>query len=140
MSRTEFTKPTKRLANIRADGKCEAVGPWYGLPVGTRCNAPLGKGRQHDHINLEANSHDNSLENCAVVCIRCHAHKTARIDIPRAAKTLRMQDNHNGVTKPKQTIRQRKALKAIAEKGSSHHAYLERMERKGKPVPQRRLK
>jgi hypothetical protein len=45
-----------------------------------------------------------------------------------------------GVTKPKQTIRQRKALKAIAEKGTSHHAYLERMERKGKPVPQRRMK
>lgn len=99
--RAEFSKPTKRAALIRSRGKCEAVGTWYGLEDGQRCNWPLSNGLQFDHIILDANSKDNSLENCAAVCVRCHRFKTTTIDTPTAAKTLRQQDKANGITGPK---------------------------------------
>jgi len=99
MSRTEFDKPTKRAAVKRAAGKCEAVGAMYGLLPGVRCNGPINGGFDFDHIILEANSHDNSLENCAVVCRPCHRFKTTRHDTPLAAKTLRQQDKHLGIRK-----------------------------------------
>lgn len=99
--RDEFSKQTKREANDRSGGLCEAVGVMYGLEPDKRCNAPLGKGRQHDHILACSNGGDNSLENCAAICIPCHAFKTAKIDIPRAAKTQRIADKHSGVTRPK---------------------------------------
>lgn len=97
MSRAEFTKPTKRAALKRAGEKCEAVGEWYRLPRGQRCNAPLAYGVEFDHVDLEANSHDASLENCAAVCKKCHAHKTRTRDIPVAAKTLRQADKDAGI-------------------------------------------
>ncbi len=99
--RAEFSKQTKRDALKRSGGKCEAIGTWYGLEEDRRCNVSLGNGVRFDHVNLEANSHDNSLENCASVCPRCHDYKTAKVDIPRAAKTLRQQDKANGITRPK---------------------------------------
>ena len=76
MSRAEFKKQTKRDALARANTRCEAMGPLYGLPEGVRCAADLGYGVQFDHIILDANSKDNSLENCAAVCVKCHKHKT----------------------------------------------------------------
>lgn len=100
MSRTaEFTKPVKRLALERSGKRCEAVGALYGLPAGHRCNADLGYGVEFDHIVLEANSKDNSLENCAAVCMRCHRFKTTKHDTPKAAKTLRQQDKGRGIRK-----------------------------------------
>lgn len=72
MPRREFKKETKRHALARSGGKCEAVGEWYGLESGQRCNAPLAYGVQFDHIDLDANSKDNSLDNCAATCPRCH--------------------------------------------------------------------
>lgn len=101
MSRREFTKATKRDALKRSGMLCEAVGGWYGLPEGLRCNARLGFGVEFDHIDLDANSKDNSLSNCAAICIACHKFKTQRHDIPIAAKTLRQQDKDRGITKPK---------------------------------------
>jgi 5-methylcytosine-specific restriction endonuclease McrA len=92
MSRAEFTKPTKRDALQRSGLLCEAVGAMYGLDPGRRCNAPLGYGVEFDHVILDANSKDNSLENCAAVCIKCHKWKTARHDTPLAAKTVRQRD------------------------------------------------
>jgi len=105
MARREFTKATKRAALTRSGGRCEAVGAWYNLAPGCRCNAPLAAGVEFDHIDLDANSHDNSLENCAAVCIPCHKFKTAKIDTPKAAKTLRQQDKARGIARPKQQIR-----------------------------------
>lgn len=101
MTRREFTKPTKRAALTRSGGVCEGVGPWYGLPENMRCNTPLSHGVQFDHIDLDANSKDNSLENCAAVCPACHKYKTSKFDVPKAAKTLRQQDKHKGITKRK---------------------------------------
>lgn len=46
---------------------------------------------------LDAKSKDNSLENCAAVCIKCHKIKTAKHDIPTAAKTVRQQDKAGNI-------------------------------------------
>lgn len=97
--RREFTKATKRAALTRSGLLCEAVGPMYGLSVVRRCNAPLGYGVEFDHVILDANSKDNSLENCAAVCARCHGWKTANHDTPLAAKTVRQQDKARGIRK-----------------------------------------
>lgn len=101
MSRAEFTKPTKRESLKRAQGQCEASGAMYGLEPDTRCTASLGHGIEFDHIIMDANSKDNSLENCAAVCIPCHEYKTRKHDIPMAAKTVRQRDKHLGITKTK---------------------------------------
>ena len=101
MSRAEFSKPTKRLALRRSGHLCEAVGSMYGLAVAQRCNAPLAYGVEFDHVILDANSKDNSLENCAAVCVKCHRWKSARHDTPLAAKTLRQQDKARGIKKSK---------------------------------------
>jgi 5-methylcytosine-specific restriction endonuclease McrA len=102
--RREFTKPVKRTALKRSGGLCEASGTWYGLDTGKRCNAPLSHGVEYDHIVLDANSKDNSLENCAAVCVRCHSIKTAKHDTPLAAKTLRQQDKASGISLAKAKI------------------------------------
>jgi 5-methylcytosine-specific restriction endonuclease McrA len=99
MSRAEFSKQTKRDALKRSGMLCEAVGKMYGLEPGNRCNSPLGSGVEFDHIVLDANSKDSSLENCAAVCIKCHRWKTAKHDTPMAAKTVRMQDKARGIKK-----------------------------------------
>jgi 5-methylcytosine-specific restriction endonuclease McrA len=104
MSRAEFSKPTKRAALRRSGNFCEAVGSMYGLDEGTRCNAPLGYGVEFDHVILDANSKDNSLENCAAVCVRCHRWKTAHVDIPTNAKTQRQQDDHRGISRKRSTF------------------------------------
>lgn len=99
MARAEFTKATRRAARERSGGRCEAVGDWYGLPVGQRCNMPLSHGVEFDHIDLDANSHDNSLANCCACCTRCHDYKTRTRDIPLAAKTQRQFDKAHGIKK-----------------------------------------
>lgn len=100
-ARREFTKQTKRDALARSCGYCEAIGPMYGLQMECRCNASLAYGVEFDHIILDVNSKDNSLENCAAVCIKCHKHKTRTHDIPKAAKTQRQRDKLGlGIKKP----------------------------------------
>lgn len=94
--RREFSKQTKRDALQRAGTLCEAAGPMYGLSA-ERCNAPLAYGVEFDHVILDANSKDNSLENCAAVCVKCHKWKTAKHDTPLAAKTVRQQDMGAGI-------------------------------------------
>lgn len=87
--RREFTGKTRKAALARSGGVCEAKGTWYGLPDEMRCTNVLSLvGVQYDHVILDANSKDNSLENCAAVCPACHAFKTRRIDTPTAAKTV----------------------------------------------------
>jgi hypothetical protein len=97
MNRAEFTKPTRRLALKRAAGRCEASGSMFGLDPGQRCCIPLANGVRFEHVNPDANSKDNSIENCAAVCIRCWRYKTDHYDKPLVAKTLRQQDKDNGI-------------------------------------------
>jgi len=96
-----FTAKTKRERLKHAEGKCEAAGPIYGLQAGHRCGADLGFGVEFDHLDLVANSRDNSFDNCRAVCIACHRIKTRTHDVPRAAKTQRQQDKNNGIRRPK---------------------------------------
>lgn len=98
MSRKEFTKATKRAAWARSGERCEAEGDLYGWQPGQRCGADLNRtGVEYDHIDLDANSKDNSLANCAAVCPSCHRFKTTTHDTPKAAKTLRQQDRDRGI-------------------------------------------
>jgi 5-methylcytosine-specific restriction endonuclease McrA len=96
----EFSKATKREALKRSHHRCEAEGERYGLPAGQRCGADLAYGIEFDHVIMEANSHDNSLENCAAVCPKCHRFKTSNFDVPCAAKARAQQDKRFGI-KPK---------------------------------------
>lgn len=105
MTHAKFTKPTKRAALKRAKNQCEAVGIMYGLKPNTRCGTSLSHGVEFDHIILDANSKDNSLENCAAVCIPCHRFKTAKHDTPMAAKTVRIFDKANNIRGPKRGFR-----------------------------------
>ena len=89
--RREFGTTTRKDALKRSGYVCEAVGDWYGLPSGERCTANLGDGVEYDHLILDANSKDNSLENCRAVCPNCHRWKTTHRDTPTAAKTVRQQ-------------------------------------------------
>lgn len=104
MSRAEFSKATKRAALERSGGYCEAIGRWYGYDEEYRCARDLRHGVEFDHIDLDANSHDNSLSNCAAVCPQCHKHKTRTRDIPLAAKTQRQQDKHRGIIKKRSRL------------------------------------
>lgn len=97
MPRNEFGKATKREALKRSGGLCEGAGLLHGLPIGVRCRRDLAHGVEFDHRDLDANSKDASLNNCAALCPACHKFKTTKHDIPRAAKTLRQQDKANGI-------------------------------------------
>lgn len=101
MSRAEFTKQTKRDAIKRASGRCEGLGVIFGLEPGKRCEAAIANGVRFEHIDPDANSKDNSLENCACVCLICWRYKTDHYDKPLVAKTTRQQDKANGIKRPK---------------------------------------
>lgn len=105
MSRREFSTKTRKAALLRSGKRCEASGSFYGLPDGQRCMTSLSLGVQYDHYILDANSKDNSLENCRAVCPKCHAWKTANRDIPLSAKTV-AQSFMGMKTKVKATIPQ----------------------------------
>jgi len=92
MPRREFTATTRKQARARSGMRCEAIGAWYGLPAGQRCNADLSRiGIEYDHFLLDANSKDSSLANCRAVCPKCHRWKTSHVDVPTAAKTKRQE-------------------------------------------------
>lgn len=81
--RAEFTKATKAQAFLRANGKCE------------RCGVKLRAGGVfYDHVIAASNGGGNDLDNAACLCKTCHAEKTEKLDIPRAAKTERMRAKH----------------------------------------------
>lgn len=104
MSRTEFTRATKRAALDRSGLKCEASGTRYGFEEGKRCNCSLSLGVQFDHAVPDALGGDNSLENALAICVQCHKFKT-RNDIKQIRKSDRQRDKASGVLRPKQSIR-----------------------------------
>lgn len=103
--RREFTAATRKAALKRSGKRCEAEGSWYGLPEGMRCINDLSLGVEYDHHILDANSKDNSLENCRAVCPKCHDWKTRNRDTPLAAKTV-AQSLMGMKTRPKVKIPQ----------------------------------
>lgn len=103
MPRSEFSKPTKREALKRSEGRCEAIGAVYGLKPGERCNAPLSHGVEFDHYPVPATDRDSAgLENCVACCRACHGRKTAAYDIPMQAKGKRVSDRNLGIRPPSQ--------------------------------------
>lgn len=100
--RYEFSKQTKREALQRSGKLCEAVGPVYGLPPGQRCNAPLDNGVEFDHYPAPATDKgSDTIENCVATCKTCHRFKTSTFDVPVQAKTKRVSDKHQGISRPK---------------------------------------
>ena len=100
MARREFPIAVRRAAVKRSGMKCEAIGADYGLARDERCYGDLGSGFDYDHIIADSIGGEPTLENCAVVCKRCHGIKTATVDTPRAAKTKRQSDKALGIRKP----------------------------------------
>jgi len=92
--RLEFSKQTMRDAYERSEGLCEGI-----LPSGERCCAEVEHKKHFDHIIPAALGGDNSLTNCAVLCIPCHGKKTQKIDVPMIAKAKRVADKHRGIRK-----------------------------------------
>jgi len=121
-NRREFSKPVKRAALERSQMRCEAVGAMYGLEDGLRCSISLAKGVEFDHIVADALGGDNSLDNCAAICRLCHQKKTAKNDVPKAAKVKRVSDKAFGIKAKTQPIR------------SAGFAKSERPDRPKKPV------
>ena len=93
MNRVVFTKATKLAAWRRSRGRCEGCG---GLLVPGKF--------AYDHRNPSEFSGDNSLENCACLCVGCHGTKTSKQDIPAIAKSNRIAYRAAGI-KPDRTIR-----------------------------------
>lgn len=97
--RREFSKQVRQDALKRSGMFCEAVGSFYGLPEGQRCNAPLGYGVQFDHVIADGIGGEPILDNCAAVCMSCHRWKTSHRDTPLVAKVKRVRDKHLGIRK-----------------------------------------
>jgi 5-methylcytosine-specific restriction endonuclease McrA len=88
MPRNEFDKDTKKAAHDRAAGHCE------------ECRQPFaGRRPEYDHILPDYLGGDNSLENCAVLCPKCHKLKTCEEDRPRIDKTRRLLEKGAGLRK-----------------------------------------
>ena len=108
MSRSQFSRATRRDALRRSGQLCEASGTRYGLAEGVRCNGPLSKGVEFDHDLPDQLGGDNSLENCRAICRACHKHKT-KGDIRQIRKADRQRDKASGAwKKPKHRWPKRK--------------------------------
>lgn len=94
--RNEFTAATKREAYARSGGICECHRiPNWPHPI---CGAPLGDGNTfYEHIDPDAISSRNDLDNAAVLSKTCWSLKTNSIDKPTIAKANRVRDRAHGI-------------------------------------------
>jgi len=99
MARTEFSRKTRQAALARSGHRCEAEGTRYGFEPGQRCNCSLSLGVQFDHVLPDQMGGDNTLSNCAAICVQCHKFAT-RNDIRNIRKSDRMRDKATGVVRP----------------------------------------
>ena len=83
MARREFSEKTKIAAFNRAGGKCEV------------CFTTIHSGAEYDHIIEEYLTHDNRLENCKVLCAKCHGVKTqkSRPEVDKTRRILKKRAN-----------------------------------------------
>lgn len=142
MTRNNFSVKQKKDMRLRSKDVCESgkggTEAFYGMVPGERCQR---KAQEFDHVTADAlkRTKIKSIDEGLHVCKMHHDIKTNTNDKPKIAKAKRIDEALAGIVRPKQTIAQRKTLKAAVEKGSSHAEYLERMAAKGKPVPQRKI-
>lgn len=91
-SRT-FPRSVKRAAYKRSGGRCEHPDCRTLFPKG-------GGGVEYDHIIPWWISHNSSLSNCEVLCVRCHKLKTGSKDAPTIAKCRTLSDAEMGIKRP----------------------------------------
>lgn len=93
MSRREFRKAVKLAAWERCGGVCD------------KCTTYLFPGRfQYDHDIPDGLGGEPTLDNCLVLCSACHGAKTAKVDVPRIAKTKRVKAAHLGIKATKRPM------------------------------------
>lgn len=83
MTRQEFPQSVKRDAAFRAGGKCECCG----MKI-------LGR-PEYDHVLPDGLTGDPTLENCQVLCSKCHGIKTKR-DKARMSKADSVRRSNEG--------------------------------------------
>ena len=98
MSR-EFSRKVKAAAYERSDGLCEGMVAGE-FPPPYRCNAPLARGVEYDHIVPYEYTQDSSLANCQCLCRLCHRLKTTD-DVKWMRKAERVRDRASGALKTK---------------------------------------
>ena len=90
-ARSEFTKQTKREGWQRCHDS-------EGVPRCERCGQPFqGRRPEYDHIKMCELGGDNSLENCEVLCPKCHREKTSMEDMPMIWKSNRIVEKRAGL-------------------------------------------
>ncbi len=94
--RNNFTSETKRQAFRRSHGICEChLIPHVFKVV---CGLALSPGNTfYEHVDPDAISGRNDLDNCAVLVKTCWKIKTATFDLPTIAKSNRTQDAARGI-------------------------------------------
>lgn len=93
MSRQEFSAKTKLAAWERAGKHCE------------ECFVMIrpGNGPEYDHIIEDYFDGGNGVDNCKVLCIKCHKAKT-KSQAPVVAKSRRIIKKNAGVKRAKKKI------------------------------------
>ena len=95
MSRREFTNKTKLAAFNLSKGICSV------------CEMKIVGRPEYDHELPDGLGGSNDLDNCAVVCTKCHSSKTHTEDRPMMAKADRLRKKHLGIIRPKGLIKSR---------------------------------
>lgn len=90
MDSRHFSRAIKRAAYTRSGGCCENSSCGIALPAGWG-------GIEYDHVIPWTISHDSSLDNCRMVCARCHLDKTLSADRPIINKNRRLRDAAIGI-------------------------------------------
>lgn len=98
--RNNFTAQTKRDAHKRSAGICEChLIPWLRRPNG--CGARLSNGNTfYEHIDPDAISSRNDIDNCAVLVKTCWREKTDHYDRKVIAKSNHTRDRARGIRRP----------------------------------------
>lgn len=84
MTRRNFPDKIKLQAFHRANGKCEECG-----------QKVLGRA-QYDHVIPDALGGEPTLDNCRVLCSKCHRLKTSSVDVPAISKAKRIEMKRTG--------------------------------------------
>lgn len=83
--RREFRKSVKLAAWQRCGGYCE------------QCHLKIIGVPEYDHVLADGLGGEPTLENCQVLCVKCHRIKTATEDIPKIAKADRIRKKSVGL-------------------------------------------
>jgi hypothetical protein len=90
--RKNFSAATIKQRLAHAGFQCEGI-----LADGSRCLVKAEPGRFHgDHDNPDGLTGEPTFENCRILCLACHAKKTA-IDVAQIAKAKRRETAHLGI-------------------------------------------